>query len=354
MTTTHTKALADALERAIADLDAIKWLRKPGGSPTKFEYEVEVFAHGAHHRAHSALAAYRATQQDQMSGPGAPMSGPAPDITTPSLMVGDGLRAQVAHLVDDLTEEVADDEEATYYRLRDGKDVLFSNMVGACARLLAAAPAAPQQAQANHPTCKSTAKRLDAQASEPQTKGMPDIADVVRVLRLKSNHLSRYSFFLTDPPGVKRVLDSCGNWVSVHELSELLDDSSTEWLSQELGIDPDAVKWAADDLASAREGDAMLREIAELLRGTSLTGSYTEIVRQLINAFQAPAVGADTARLDWLENVAHTVTDCIEVDSSQRWSITTATGVSVGRSLRAAIDTNMAAASHVPVQGSQS
>lgn len=50
----------------------------------------------------------------------------------------DGFRAQVAHLVDDLTEEVAGDEEATYYRLRDGKDVLFSNMVGACARLLAA------------------------------------------------------------------------------------------------------------------------------------------------------------------------------------------------------------------------
>lgn len=48
------------------------------------------------------------------------------------------LRAQVLHLVDDLTEEVAGEEEATYYRLRDGKDVLFSNMVGACARLLAA------------------------------------------------------------------------------------------------------------------------------------------------------------------------------------------------------------------------
>lgn len=55
------------------------------------------------------------------------------------------LRAQVAHLVDDLTEEVAGEEEATYYRLRDGKDVLFSNMVGACARLLAA----PAQ-QADH------------------------------------------------------------------------------------------------------------------------------------------------------------------------------------------------------------
>lgn len=48
------------------------------------------------------------------------------------------LRAQVSHLVDDLTEEVADEDEVTYYRLRDGKDVLFSNMVGACTRLLAA------------------------------------------------------------------------------------------------------------------------------------------------------------------------------------------------------------------------
>ena len=53
----------------------------------------------------------------------------------------DALKAQVAHLVDDLTEEVAGEEGATYYRLRGGKDVLFSNLVGACARLLAA-PAA--------------------------------------------------------------------------------------------------------------------------------------------------------------------------------------------------------------------
>ena len=49
----------------------------------------------------------------------------------------DALRAQVAHLVDDLTEEAVSEEGASYYRLRDGGDVLFSNMVGACARLLA-------------------------------------------------------------------------------------------------------------------------------------------------------------------------------------------------------------------------
>ncbi len=73
-------------------------------------------------------------------------------------------RAQVAHLVDDLTEEVAGEEEATYYRLRDGKDVLFSNMVGACARLLAAFPAAPAQQTDLCGNCAADGKCMKRQA----------------------------------------------------------------------------------------------------------------------------------------------------------------------------------------------
>ena len=68
------------------------------------------------------------------------------------------LRAQVAHLVDDLTEEVAGEEEFTYYRLRDGKDVLFSNMVGACARLLAAPAQQADRFQAGYEAAINDAK----------------------------------------------------------------------------------------------------------------------------------------------------------------------------------------------------
>lgn len=171
----------------------------------------------------------------------------------------------------------------------------------------------------------------------------PSIADIVRVLRLKSNNLSRYSFFLADPPGVKRVLDSCGNWVSVHELSELLDDSSTDWLAQELGVDPDAAKWAADDLESLREGDAMLREIGEMLRDTPLTGSYAEMVRQLIEAFQAPAVAhADTARLDWLSEHALSMDAVADPDNmTVVFYGTDPCSRAYGRTLRAAVDVAM-------------
>lgn len=45
-------------------------------------------------------------------------------------------RRQLEHLLDDIVEE-ADQDGHTYYRVRDGADVLFSNMVSACARLLA-------------------------------------------------------------------------------------------------------------------------------------------------------------------------------------------------------------------------
>lgn len=81
----------------------------------------------------------------------------------------DAFRAQVAHLVDDLTEEVAGEEEATYYRLRDGKDVLFSNMVGACARLLAAQPAAQAEPVAlPHPGSPEASAMIDSVLAEYQ------------------------------------------------------------------------------------------------------------------------------------------------------------------------------------------
>ncbi|HEY0955779.1 MAG TPA: hypothetical protein VGE36_13525 [Roseateles sp.] len=59
-------------------------------------------------------------------------------------------RRQLQHLVDDIVEE-ADQDGHTYYRVRDGADVLFSNMVGACARLLAQPAAAPAAAPAWQP-----------------------------------------------------------------------------------------------------------------------------------------------------------------------------------------------------------
>lgn len=55
-------------------------------------------------------------------------------------------RRQLLHLLDDIVEE-AEQDGATYYRIRDRKDILFSNMVGACARLLAQPQAPAAQAE---------------------------------------------------------------------------------------------------------------------------------------------------------------------------------------------------------------
>ena len=46
-----------------------------------------------------------------------------------------------------LVVEEAEQDGATYYRILDGKDILFSNMVGACARLLAQPEAAAVEAE---------------------------------------------------------------------------------------------------------------------------------------------------------------------------------------------------------------
>jgi len=57
-------------------------------------------------------------------------------------------RKQLRHLLDDIVEEV-EDEGCAYYRIRAGRDLLFSNMVFACARLLAAAQ--PAESKTSYP-----------------------------------------------------------------------------------------------------------------------------------------------------------------------------------------------------------
>lgn len=87
-------------------------------------------------------------------------------------------RRQLQHLMDDIVEEVGRGE-ATYYRVRCGADILFSNFVSAVARLLAAtnaAPVAPQAAQAHMTEQQATLLNqahdmLLAHADEQRTRG---------------------------------------------------------------------------------------------------------------------------------------------------------------------------------------
>jgi hypothetical protein len=75
-------------------------------------------------------------------------------------------RRQLQHLLDDIVEQ-ADQDGLLHYRIRDGKDLLFSNMVSACAHLLA------------HPT-----------PAEPVSQGLTDEQIEARIAEMRPTRVA--------------------------------------------------------------------------------------------------------------------------------------------------------------------
>lgn len=76
-------------------------------------------------------------------------------------------------------------------------------------------------------------------ASQPMSRARPDLVEVAEAMRKRFVKLPRFSFWLGDPPSVRRVPDRQGNWLEFETVHTLFDPVHVDAALRDAGF-PDA------------------------------------------------------------------------------------------------------------------